>query len=110
MRSANACRRGEVAGRHEDALRRVAFLYRPRELADLINSDYVARRVPLGLDVDEVEPERIHVDDAAVAATADPLARRGVGAVEDALAPFEAVIRSLPITPERVWRLMREAR
>ena len=30
-------------------------------------------------------------------------------AVEDALAPFGAVIRSLPITPERVWRLMRTA-
>ena len=27
-------------------------------------------------------------------------------AVEDALAPFGAVIRALPLTPERVWRLM----
>ena len=50
-----------------------------------------------------------------------PLGAKGVGegaipgpaavanAVEDALAPFGAVIRSLPITPERVWRLMRSA-
>ena len=51
-----------------------------------------------------------------------PLGAKGVGeggaipgpaavanAVEDALAPFGAVIRSLPITPERVWRLMRTA-
>ena len=51
-----------------------------------------------------------------------PLGAKGVGAggaipgpaavanaVEGALAPFGAVIRSLPITPERVWRLMRTA-
>jgi len=29
------------------------------------------------------------------------------GAVEDALAPFGTTIRSLPVTPERVWQWMR---
>jgi CO/xanthine dehydrogenase Mo-binding subunit len=31
-------------------------------------------------------------------------------AVEDALAEFGVVIRSLPITPERVWRWLQEAK
>jgi hypothetical protein len=31
-------------------------------------------------------------------------------AVEDALTPFGVTIRSLPITPERVWRWMRPGR
>ena len=32
------------------------------------------------------------------------------GAVEDALAPFGVRIRHLPLTPERVWQLVREAK
>jgi len=31
-------------------------------------------------------------------------------AVEDALAPFGTTIRSLPVTPERVWQWMRAGR
>ena len=52
-----------------------------------------------------------------------PLGAKGVGeggaipgpaavanAVEDALTPFGATIRALPITPERVWRWMQPER
>ena len=52
-----------------------------------------------------------------------PLGAKGVGeggaipgpatvanAVEDALAPFGTTIRSLPVTPERVWQWMRAGR
>ena len=33
-----------------------------------------------------------------------------VSAVEDALQPFAVKVRNTPLTPERVWRLIRDAR
>jgi CO/xanthine dehydrogenase Mo-binding subunit len=72
---------------------------------------------PTSADVPDIE-----VDHLEHPSPFTPLGAKGVGeggaipgpaavanAVEDALAPFGAVIRSLPITPERVWRLMRTA-
>jgi 2-furoyl-CoA dehydrogenase large subunit len=67
---------------------------------------------PTALDVPDIEVDRLESPSPFT-----PLGAKGVGeggsipslaavanAVEDALAPFGAVIRSLPITPEAVWR------
>jgi 2-furoyl-CoA dehydrogenase large subunit len=66
------------------------------------------------------EVPAIEVDRVEHPSPVTPLQAKGVGeggaipapaavasAVEDALAPFGAVVRALPLTPERVWRLVR---
>jgi carbon-monoxide dehydrogenase large subunit len=70
---------------------------------------------PTSLDVPDIEVDRIESPSPFT-----PLGAKGVGeggaipapaavanAVEDALAEFGVVIRSQPLTPERVWRWLR---
>jgi CO/xanthine dehydrogenase Mo-binding subunit len=83
----------------------------------LLTSTFMDYLKPTSADVPDIE-----VDHLEHPSPFTPLGAKGVGeggaipgpaavanAVEDALAPFGAAIRSLPITPERVWRLMRTA-
>jgi carbon-monoxide dehydrogenase large subunit len=82
----------------------------------LLTSTFADYLKPTSADVPAIEVDRLEHPSPFT-----PLGAKGVGeggaipgpaavanAVEDALAPFGAVIRSLPLTPERVWRLMRE--
>jgi len=91
--------------------------FRYDEAGQLLTSTFMDYLKPTSSDVPDVE-----VDHLEHPSPFTPLGAKGVGeggaipgpaavanAVEDALAPFGAVIRSLPITPERVWRLMRTA-
>jgi hypothetical protein len=76
-RSANA-RAAGAKWLVEDAFHRASLLHRARELSDFIDTDHVPRSVSLRLDVDDVEAERILVDDAvdaAVTCSADTSAR-----------------------------------
>jgi CO/xanthine dehydrogenase Mo-binding subunit len=72
---------------------------------------------PTAADVPTIEVDRLEHPSPVT-----PLGAKGVGeggsipgpaavanAVEDALAPCGVVIRSLPITPEQVWRWLRAA-
>ncbi len=78
----------------------------------LLTQTFMDYLKPTTLDVPDIE-----VDHLEHPSPFTPLGAKGVGeggaipgpaavanAVEDALAPFGVVIRSLPITPERVWR------
>jgi 2-furoyl-CoA dehydrogenase large subunit len=80
----------------------------------LLTSTFMDYLKPTALDVPDIEVDRLESPSPFTA-----LGSKGVGeggaipgpaavanAVEDALAPFGVVIRSLPITPERVWRWM----
>ena len=91
--------------------------FRYDEAGQLLTSTFMDYLKPTSADVPDIE-----VDHLEHPSPFTPLGAKGVGeggaipgpaavanAVEDALAPFGAVIRSLPITPERVWRLMRTA-
>jgi len=91
--------------------------FRYDEAGQLLTSTFMDYLKPTSSDVPDIE-----VDHLEHPSPFTPLGAKGVGeggaipgpaavanAVEDALAPFGAVIRSLPITPERVWRLMRTA-
>jgi 2-furoyl-CoA dehydrogenase large subunit len=82
----------------------------------LLTSTFMDYLKPTFADVPDIE-----VDHLEHPSPFTPLGAKGVGeggaipgpaavanAVEDALAPFGTVIRSLPITPERVWRWMNE--
>ncbi len=83
----------------------------------LLTATFMDYLKPTTLDVPDIEVDRLEHPSPFT-----PLGAKGVGeggaipgpaavanAVEDALAPFGTVIRALPITPERVWRWMREA-
>lgn len=78
----------------------------------LLTSTFMDYLKPTALDVPDIEVDRLESPSPFTV-----LGSKGVGeggsipgpaavasAVEDALAPFGVVIRSLPITPERVWR------
>ncbi len=83
----------------------------------LLTASFMDYLKPTTLDVPDIEVDRLEHPSPFT-----PLGAKGVGeggaipgpaavanAVEDALAPFGAIVRELPLTPERVWRLMREA-
>jgi 2-furoyl-CoA dehydrogenase large subunit len=80
-----------------------------------LTSTFMDYLKPTAADVPMIEVGRLETPSPFT-----PLGLKGVGeggsipapaavanAVEDALAPFDVTIRSLPITPERVWRWMR---
>jgi carbon-monoxide dehydrogenase large subunit len=80
----------------------------------LLTSTFMDYLKPTALDVPDIQVDRLESPSPFTA-----LGSKGVGeggaipgpaavanAVEDALAPFGVVIRTLPITPERIWRWM----
>jgi 2-furoyl-CoA dehydrogenase large subunit len=84
------------------------------ENGQLLTSTFMDYLKPTAADVPDIEVGRLESPSPFT-----PLGLKGVGeggsipgpaavanAVEDALAPFDVTIRSLPITPERVWRWM----
>jgi 2-furoyl-CoA dehydrogenase large subunit len=86
--------------------------FRYDEGGNLLTSTFMDYLKPTALDVPAIDVEHLETPSPFT-----PLGAKGVGeggaipgpaavanAVEDALAPFGVVIRSLPITPERVWR------
>jgi 2-furoyl-CoA dehydrogenase large subunit len=92
--------------------------FRYDERGQLLTSTLMDYLKPTALDVPDIE-----VDHLSTPSPFTPLGAKGVGeggaipgpvavanAVEDALAEFGVVIRSLPITPERVWRWLQEAK
>jgi 2-furoyl-CoA dehydrogenase large subunit len=91
--------------------------FRYDERGQLLTSTFMDYLKPTALDVPDID-----VDHLESPSPVTPLGAKGVGeggaipgpaavanAVEDALAEFGVVIRSLPITPERVWRWLQEA-
>jgi CO/xanthine dehydrogenase Mo-binding subunit len=92
--------------------------FRYDERGQLLTSTFMDYLKPTALDVPDID-----VDHLESPSPFTPLGAKGVGeggaipgpaavanAVEDALADFGVVIRSLPITPERVWRWLQEAK
>ncbi len=91
--------------------------FRYDESGQLLTATFMDYLKPTALDVPDIE-----VDHLEHPSPFTPLGAKGVGeggaipgpaavanAVEDALAPFGVVVRSLPVTPERVWRWLRDA-
>ena len=91
--------------------------FRYDERGQLLTATFMDYLKPTALDVPDIEVDRLEHPSPFT-----PLGAKGVGeggaipapaavanAVEDALVPFGAVIRSLPITPERVWRWIQGA-
>ncbi len=83
----------------------------------LLTATFMDYLKPTALDVPDIDVDRLETPSPYTA-----LGSKGVGeggaipgpaavanAVEDALAPLGVVIRSLPITPERVWRWLASA-
>jgi carbon-monoxide dehydrogenase large subunit len=81
----------------------------------LLTSTFMDYLKPTSLDVPDIEVDRLEHPSPFT-----PLGAKGVGeggsipapaavasAVEDALAHLDVTVRSLPITPERVWRWLR---
>jgi CO/xanthine dehydrogenase Mo-binding subunit len=92
--------------------------FRYDERGQLLTATLMDYLKPTALDVPDIE-----VDHLESPSPFTPLGAKGVGeggaipgpaavanAVEDALATLGVVVRSLPITPERVWRWLGEAR
>jgi len=92
--------------------------FRYDEAGQLLTSTFLDYLKPTATDVRAIEVERLEHPSPFT-----PLGAKGVGeggaipgpatvanAVEDALAPFGTTIRSLPVTPERVWQWMRAGR
>jgi 2-furoyl-CoA dehydrogenase large subunit len=92
--------------------------FRYDERGQLLTSTLMDYLKPTALDIPDID-----VDHLSTPSPFTPLGAKGVGeggaipgpvavanAVEDALAEFGVVIRSLPITPERVWRWLQEAK
>jgi 2-furoyl-CoA dehydrogenase large subunit len=86
--------------------------FRYDERGNLLTSTFMDYLKPTALDVPDIQVDHLETPSPFTA-----LGSKGVGeggaipgpaavasAVEDALAPLGVVIRSLPITPERVWR------
>ena len=86
--------------------------FRYDEHGQLLTSTFMDYLKPTALDVPDIEVDRLEPPSPFT-----PLGAKGVGeggaipgpaavanAVEDALQPFGAVVRELPLTPERVWR------
>ncbi|HEX9822559.1 MAG TPA: xanthine dehydrogenase family protein molybdopterin-binding subunit [Methylomirabilota bacterium] len=89
--------------------------FRYDESGQLLTSTFMDYLKPTALDVPDIEVGRLEHPSPFT-----PLGAKGVGeggaipgpaavanAVEDALAPYGAVVRALPITPETVWRWLR---
>jgi len=92
--------------------------FRYDEQGQLLTATFLDYLKPTAADVPTIEVEGMEHPSPFT-----PLGAKGVGeggaipgpaavanAVEDALAPFDVTIRDLPITPERVWRWMQDAR
>jgi 2-furoyl-CoA dehydrogenase large subunit len=92
--------------------------FRYDDAGQLLTATFMDYLKPTTLDVPDIEVDRLEHPSPFT-----PLGAKGVGeggaipapaavasAVEDALAPFGVVVRSLPITPERVWRWIRDGR
>jgi 2-furoyl-CoA dehydrogenase large subunit len=86
--------------------------FRYDEQGQFLTATFMDYLKPTALDVPDIEVHRLEHPSPVT-----PLGAKGVGeggaipgpaavanAVEDALAPLGVVVRSLPITPERVWR------
>jgi CO/xanthine dehydrogenase Mo-binding subunit len=82
----------------------------------LLTATFMDYLKPTALDVPDIEVDRLEHPSPFT-----PLGAKGVGeggsipapaavanAVEDALADFDVTVRSLPITPERVWRWLHQ--
>ncbi|MGH7365999.1 MAG: xanthine dehydrogenase family protein molybdopterin-binding subunit [Candidatus Rokuibacteriota bacterium] len=89
--------------------------FRYDEQGQLLTSTFMDYLKPTAVDVPLIEVDRLEHPSPVT-----PLGAKGVGeggaipgpaavanAVEDALAPFGVVVRSLPITPEQIWRWLR---
>jgi len=90
--------------------------FRYDEAGQLLTSTFMDYLKPTAADVPTIEVDRLEHPSPVT-----PLGAKGVGeggsipgpaavanAVEDALAHLGVVVRSLPITPEQVWRWLRE--
>lgn len=88
--------------------------FRYDDTGQLLTATFMDYLKPTALDLPEIEVDRLEHPSPDT-----PLGAKGVGeggaipslaavagAVEDALAPYGVVVRSLPLTPERVWRWM----
>ena len=76
--------------------------FRYDEHGQLLTATFLDYLKPTATDVPEIEVDRLEHP--------SPFTPLGANAVEDALAPFGTTIRSLPVTPERVWQWMRAGR
>jgi 2-furoyl-CoA dehydrogenase large subunit len=89
--------------------------FRYDESGQLLTATFMDYLKPTALDVPDIEVGRLEHPSPFT-----PLGAKGVGeggaipgpaavanAVEDALAPYGAVVRALPITPDAVWRWVR---
>jgi 2-furoyl-CoA dehydrogenase large subunit len=89
--------------------------FRYDERGQLLTSTFMDYLKPTAADVPAIEVDRLEHPSPFTALGAKGVGEGGAipgpaavaNAVEDALAPFGAVVRTLPLTPERVWRLMR---
>jgi len=92
--------------------------FRYDEQGQLLTATFLDYLKPTAADVPTIEVEGMEHPSPFT-----PLGAKGVGeggaipgpaavanAVEDALSPFDVTIRDLPITPERVWHWMQDAR
>jgi 2-furoyl-CoA dehydrogenase large subunit len=92
--------------------------FRYDETGQLLTATFMDYLKPTALDVPDIEVGRLEHPSPFT-----PLGAKGVGeggaipgpaavasAVEDALAPFGAVVRALPITPEGVWDWLQRGR
>jgi 2-furoyl-CoA dehydrogenase large subunit len=92
--------------------------FRYDDQGQLLTSTFVDYLKPTAADVPAIEVDRLEHPSPFTALGAKGVGEGGAipgpaavaNAVEDALASFGVVIRSLPITPERVWRWMRSQR
>lgn len=88
--------------------------FRYDEAGQLLTATFADYLKPTALDVPDIEVGHLETPSPVT-----PLGAKGVGeggaipapaavanAVEDALAPYGVVVRALPLTPERVWRLL----
>jgi len=89
--------------------------FRYDDSGQLLTSTFMDYLKPTALDVPDIDVGRLEHPSPFT-----PLGAKGVGeggaipgpaavanAVEDALAPYGAVVRALPVTPEAVWRFIR---
>jgi CO/xanthine dehydrogenase Mo-binding subunit len=88
--------------------------FRYDEGGQLLTATFMDYLKPTALDVPDIEVDHLESPSPFTALGAKGVGEGGsipgpaavANAVEDALAPFGVTIRSLPITPERVWRWM----
>jgi 2-furoyl-CoA dehydrogenase large subunit len=88
--------------------------FRYDEAGQFLTATFMDYLKPTALDVPDIEVDHLETPSPFTALGAKGVGEGGsipgpaavANAVEDALAPFGVTIRSLPITPERVWRWM----